>query len=77
MTDFIVAFTLHASVILMGQTIIILLVVFAVFDVSASHELYICYYCGVQIEMEGNIFLYGLIVWITGILGECSNHGYQ
>ena len=23
-----------------------------------------------QIEMEGNAFLYGLIVWITSILGE-------
>lgn len=31
-----------------------------------------------QIEMEGSVFLYGLIVWITGILGEYiySNHGH-
>ena len=68
--DFIFAYLLHASVILMAQVIVLLVVVFAIFQVSCYHSDGVHIVNMSQIEMEGNIFLYGLIVWLTSMLCE-------
>ncbi|XP_065914567.1 ABC transporter G family member 20-like [Dysidea avara] len=59
-TDFVFAFSLHASIILVLQVVVLMLVVFAAFG----------------IEMEGNIFLYGLIVWICSMLSSGIGEWY-
>ena len=70
MTDFMFAYSLHAAVILMLHVVILLTVVFAIFEVSYYRGDIIMERCAIQIEMEGNVFLYGLIVWLTSMLCE-------